>query len=48
VQTTYANSTGVNMDQELSNLIVLQNSYSASARLITVADTMFQSVLAMT
>ncbi|WP_119459797.1 flagellar hook-associated protein FlgK [Rhodospirillaceae bacterium SYSU D60014] len=32
---------GVNMDEELSNLIVLQNAYAASARMISTAAEMF-------
>ena len=40
-QTTYANATGVNVDQQLSQLIVLQNSYGASAKVISVVDQLF-------
>jgi flagellar hook-associated protein 1 FlgK len=36
---------GVNLDEELGQLVVLQNSYSASARLISVANQMFDSLL---
>ena len=36
---------GVNIDEELSMMIVLQNSYSAAARVIRVADEMYQDLL---
>ena len=36
---------GVNIDEELSLMIVLQNSYSAAARVIRVADEMYQALL---
>ena len=36
---------GVNLDEELGQLIVLQNSYSASARIINVANQMFDSLI---
>ena len=45
VQTAYSNETGVNMDAQLSQLIVLQNSYSASARVITTANTMLGTLM---
>lgn len=35
---------GVNLDEELSNLIVLEQSYSASARVITVIQNMFEAL----
>lgn len=38
---------GVNIDEELANMVVLQNSYSASARLITTASEMYDTLLAM-
>lgn len=38
---------GVNLDEEMSNLIKFQHSYSAAAKLISVADQMFQTLLAM-
>jgi flagellar hook-associated protein 1 FlgK len=38
---------GVNIDEELSNMVVLQNSYSASARLITTASEMYDTLLSM-
>ncbi len=38
---------GVSLDEELTNLLSFQRSFEASARLITVADELFQTVLAM-
>jgi flagellar hook-associated protein 1 FlgK len=38
---------GVNIDEELSQMVVLQNSYSAAARVITTASQMYDSLLAM-
>jgi flagellar hook-associated protein 1 FlgK len=40
-QATFKNATGVNVDQELSRLIVLQNTYGASAKVISVVDQLF-------
>lgn len=36
---------GVSLDQEMANMLVLERSYQASARLITVADSMLQTLL---
>ncbi|MEZ5691686.1 MAG: flagellar hook-associated protein FlgK [Rickettsiales bacterium] len=36
---------GVNLDEELANTIVFQNSYSASARIITVVSTLFDTLI---
>ncbi|MBB5713673.1 FlgK family flagellar hook-associated protein [Sphingomonas aerophila] len=38
---------GVNIDEELANMVVLQNSYSASARIITTATQMYDTLIAM-
>lgn len=38
---------GVNMDEELSNLIRFQQSYAASARILNTAQSMFDTLLAM-
>ena len=35
---------GVNLDEEMSNLIVLEQAYSASARVITVIQKMFEAL----
>jgi flagellar hook-associated protein 1 len=39
---------GVNLDEEAANLLRFQQAYQAAAQMITVADTMFQSLLAAT
>ncbi len=39
------NATGVNLDEEATNMIRYQQQYQASAQLIKVADQMFQSLL---
>jgi flagellar hook-associated protein 1 FlgK len=36
---------GVNLDEELANTVVFQNAYSATARIVTVVDEMFQSLI---
>jgi flagellar hook-associated protein 1 FlgK len=38
---------GVNLDEEMSNLIKFQQAYSAAAKLITTANQMFDTLLAM-
>ncbi|MBI3594057.1 MAG: flagellar hook-associated protein FlgK [Nitrospirae bacterium] len=38
---------GVSLDEEMSNLINFQNAYAASAKLITMADEIFQTLIAM-
>jgi flagellar hook-associated protein 1 FlgK len=40
-----ASVSGVNMDEELSNLILLENAYAATARIITVTDKMFEALI---
>jgi flagellar hook-associated protein 1 FlgK len=40
----YKTDTGVNLDQEIANLQVLQNAYAASARLLTVVQDMFDTL----
>ncbi|MEA1675095.1 flagellar hook-associated protein FlgK [Nitrospirillum sp. BR 11163] len=44
LQTRYASSTGVNMDEEVANLQVLQRNYSATARVISVIGQMFDTL----
>lgn len=39
--------TGVNMDEEMTNLIKYQHSYTAAAKLITTADEMLQTLLSL-
>ncbi|PZQ49125.1 MAG: flagellar hook-associated protein FlgK [Micavibrio aeruginosavorus] len=41
----FLNETGVNIDEELSTLIVIQTAYAAAARAVTAADEMFQELL---
>ncbi|PHZ85266.1 flagellar hook-associated protein FlgK [Paremcibacter congregatus] len=36
---------GVNMDEELGNMVIYQNAYSASARLLTTAKEMYDTIL---
>ncbi|MDI6852589.1 MAG: flagellar hook-associated protein FlgK [Deltaproteobacteria bacterium] len=38
---------GVSLDEELANLIKFQRAYQAAARLVTVADELYQTILAM-
>lgn len=38
---------GVNLDEELANMVVFQNSYSASARLMTAARDMYDALLSI-
>lgn len=39
--------TGVNLDEELANTVIFQNSYSASARIVTVVNQLFEDLLGM-
>lgn len=38
---------GVNIDEELAQMVVLQNSYSAAARVMTTAKEMYDALLGM-
>ena len=38
---------GVNLDEELGQMVVLQNSYSAAARVMTTASEMYDTLIAM-
>lgn len=38
---------GVNLDEELSNLIIFQNAFQANARVISLVDEMFDSLLSI-
>ena len=40
-------ASGVNLDEEATNLIVYQRGFEAAARLISVADELIQTVLAL-
>lgn len=52
VQTALANQvnaiSGVNIDTEMSKMIALQNAYSANARVISIAQAMFNQILQAT
>jgi len=41
-----SNSSGVNLDEEASNLIKFQQAYQAAAQMISIASTLFDSLLA--
>jgi|GEM_PF-4721771 flagellar hook-associated protein 1 FlgK len=43
-QATYQNATGVNVNTELTQLIVLQNTYGASAKVISVVEQLFSAL----
>jgi flagellar hook-associated protein 1 FlgK len=45
LQQTYNTTTGVNMDAQMSNLIALQNAYSANAHVMAVVQSMFSTLL---
>lgn len=45
LQERHLNETGVNIDEELSMLIVVQTAYAAAARAVSAADEMFQELL---
>ncbi|MCL4766644.1 MAG: flagellar hook-associated protein FlgK [Hyphomicrobiaceae bacterium] len=42
-----SNATGVNLDQEMANLLDLERSYQATSRIIATIDDMFRALLAM-
>lgn len=45
IQRQFTDESGVNIDEEMSHLIVVQTAYAAAARTITAADEMFQELL---
>lgn len=45
LQSRLLNESGVNIDEELSRLIVIQTAYSAAARTVTAVDELFQELL---
>ncbi len=47
LQQQLLDESGVNIDEELGNLIVVQNAYAASARVINVVDEIFQELLSL-
>jgi len=45
IQSQISDVSGVNLDEELANLVVYQNAYNASARMIKAADELFKTLL---
>ena len=45
LQREFSDDSGVNIDEEMSNLIVVQTAYAAAARAVTAADEMFQELI---
>ncbi len=45
LQREFSDESGVNIDEEMSHLIVVQTAYAAAARAITAADEMFQELI---
>ena len=45
LQREFSDESGVNIDEEMSNLIVVQTAYAAAARAVTAADEMFQELI---
>ena len=46
LQSKLSSETGVSIDTELSNMVVLQNAYGANAKIITAAQSMWTALLA--
>lgn len=46
LQDQLTNETGVNIDEELSNLIIVQTAYSASARVLNAVEDLFDELMA--
>ena len=42
--TALSNATGVNLDTELSNMLALEQSYQASAKLLSTVNTLYTSL----
>ena len=40
-----SSNSGVNLDEELTNLTTYQQAYSASARILTVVDQLYHTLL---
>ncbi len=45
IQRDFSDLSGVNIDEEMSNLIIVQTAYAAAARTITAVDEMFQELI---
>jgi flagellar hook-associated protein 1 len=46
-QTRQSDTSGVNIDEELSNMMIYQQAYSAGARMLTTVDSLYQTLLAI-
>jgi flagellar hook-associated protein 1 FlgK len=44
-QSRMADNSGVSLDEELTNLTTYQQAYSAGARMLTVVDQLYQTLL---
>jgi flagellar hook-associated protein 1 FlgK len=47
LQQRFNDSAGVNIDEEMANLLSLQNSYGANARVLSAVKDMFDTLLRM-
>jgi flagellar hook-associated protein 1 FlgK len=47
VNSALQSATGVNTDQEMTNMVMYQNAYDASAKFISTVDTVLQSLVSM-
>jgi flagellar hook-associated protein 1 FlgK len=45
LSTTISNVSGVDVDSEMSKIVALQNSYTANAKIISIVQDMFTSLL---
>ena len=45
LETQFGALSGVNLDEELSQLVILQNAYAASARVTTTVSQLFDELL---
>ncbi len=43
----FSDKTGVNLDEEMGNLVIMQNAYAAAARVITAVDQLFDELLSV-
>ena len=48
VDAARAATSGVNIDEEMTNMVAIQHAYDASARFITVVDTMLETLIKST
>ncbi len=45
IENLLTSKTGVNLDEEMANLILFQNAFEMSARILTIADEMFETLI---